>query len=74
MTSQTLYGRVDMKVYSTGRELLKRGVISGQDMLPETAYVKLMYVLGQTDDYDKVKGLMETNLWGEISDRTVYHD
>jgi glutamyl-tRNA(Gln) amidotransferase subunit D len=74
MTSQTLYGRVDMKVYSTGRELLKRGVISGQDMLPETAYVKLMYVLGQTRDYDEVKRLMETNLRGEISERTVYHD
>ena len=70
MTSQTLYGRVDMKVYSTGRELLARGVISGKDMLPEVAYVKLMHVLGHVEDYAEVKRLMETNLAGEISERT----
>ncbi len=58
MTTQTIYGRVDMKVYSTGRELLSLGVISGMDMLPEVAYVKLMHVLGISKDYDKVKKLM----------------
>jgi glutamyl-tRNA(Gln) amidotransferase subunit D len=70
MTSQTLYGRVDMKVYSTGRELLNRGVISGEDILPEVAYVKLMHVLGITNDYEEVRRLMQTNLAGEISERT----
>lgn len=69
MTTQTLYGAVDMKVYSTGRELLARGVISGRDMLPEVAYVKLMHVLGRTSDYSEVKKLMESSLAGEITER-----
>ncbi|MFQ5975411.1 MAG: Glu-tRNA(Gln) amidotransferase subunit GatD [Candidatus Hydrothermarchaeales archaeon] len=70
MATQTLHGTVDMKVYSTGRELLERGVISARDMLPETAYIKLMHVLGQTTDYEKVKKLMQTNIAGEFSGTT----
>jgi glutamyl-tRNA(Gln) amidotransferase subunit D len=69
MTSQCLYGRVNMHVYSRGRDLLKAGVISGEDMLPETALVKLMWVLGQTSDAGEVKRLMESNIVGEISER-----
>lgn len=38
-------------------------------MLPETAYVKLMWVLAQTSDADKISEMMRTNLRGEISDR-----
>ncbi len=72
MTTQTLYGRVDMKVYSTGRELLSGGVISGEDMLPEAAYVKLMHVLGSTKNLDEVKKKMQTNIAGEIEDRTEF--
>lgn len=72
MTTQTLYGRVDMKVYSTGRELLSRGVISGEDMLPEAAYVKLMHVLGNTKNLDEVKKKMQTNIAGEIEERTEF--
>ena len=70
MTSQTLNGTVDMKVYSTGRELLERGVISAGDMLPETAYVKLMHVLGHTTNYDEVKSQMQTNIANEFSKST----
>ncbi len=69
MTTQTLYGAVDMKVYSTGRKLLASGVISGLDMLPEVAYVKLMHVLGHARDYEQVKRLMQSNLAGEITKR-----
>ena len=71
MTSQCLWGRVDMKVYSTGRDLLKMGVIPGEDMLPETAWVKLMWVLGQTRNMEKVRELMRANLAGEITERTM---
>ena len=49
MRSQCLYGRTNLNVYSTGRKLLSAGVISVGDMLPETAYVKLVWALGQTN-------------------------
>ncbi|MEE8168869.1 MAG: hypothetical protein V3T58_08375, partial [Candidatus Hydrothermarchaeales archaeon] len=70
MTTQTLYGRVDMKVYSTGRKLLALGVIPGDDMLPEVAYVKLMHVLGHTKEKEEVMRLMTTNIAGEITLRS----
>jgi glutamyl-tRNA(Gln) amidotransferase subunit D len=69
MTSQCLYGKVNMNVYSTGRDLLKAGVISAEDMLPETAYVKLMWVLAQTQDPVKVAHLIRSNIAGEIKNR-----
>jgi len=69
MTSQCLYGAVDMHVYSTGRKLLSAGVISTGDMLPETAFIKLIWSLGQTDNFDEVKNIMQTNIAGEIQDK-----
>jgi glutamyl-tRNA(Gln) amidotransferase subunit D len=69
MTSQCLYGRVNLNVYNTGRDLITAGVIPGEDMLPETAYVKLMWVLGQTSDGEEVRRLMTTDLRGEIRER-----
>jgi glutamyl-tRNA(Gln) amidotransferase subunit D len=70
MTSQCLYGRTNLNVYSSGRQLLKAGVIPSGDMLPETAYVKLMWAMGQTQDRDGVKRIMESNLRGELSDKS----
>jgi len=71
MTSQCLWGRVDMNVYSTGIDLQKIGVHPLEDMLPETALAKLMWVLGQTDDPAKIAEVMRTNLVGEISPRRL---
>lgn len=70
MTSQCLWGRVNMRVYSTGRDLLELGVIPGGDMLPETAYVKLMWALGHTRDLEEVKELMRKNIAGELTPTT----
>ncbi len=71
MTPQTIYGRIDMSVYTTGRLLLDAGVIGNHcDMLPETAYVKLMWVLGHTKDLKKVKDEMETDFAGEITEKS----
>jgi glutamyl-tRNA(Gln) amidotransferase subunit D len=72
MTSQCLYGRVNLNVYSTGRRLLKAGVIPCEDMLPETAYVKLGWVLGHTDDLEEVKKMMLTTYAGEITPYTRF--
>ncbi|MBQ9026225.1 MAG: Glu-tRNA(Gln) amidotransferase subunit GatD [Methanobrevibacter sp.] len=74
MTSQCLYGRVNMNVYSTGREILDAGVISGLDMTPETTYVKLCWALGQSDDYNKVKEIMQENIAGEFSKKSSIKD
>lgn len=70
MTSQCFFGRINMNVYSTGRDLLSIGVIPCEDMLPETAYVKLMWVLAHVNKKEDVKRLMTTNIAGEISERT----
>lgn len=71
MTSQCLYGRTNSNVYETARRLMiDAKVIYGADMLPETAFVKLMHVLGQTKEYGEVKGLMEANIAGEITECT----
>lgn len=59
MASQCLDGRVCDRVYDTGRDLLRIGVVEGEDMLPETALVKLMWVLGQEHDPDKARLMME---------------
>jgi glutamyl-tRNA(Gln) amidotransferase subunit D len=74
MTSQCLWGRVNMNVYTTGRDLLSLGVLPMEDMLPETALVKMMWVLGQTRDLNEAKRLLTTNIAGEISQRTVPDD
>lgn len=71
MTSQCIWGRVDMNVYDQGRDLLALGVIPLEDMLPETAAVKLMWIFGQTRDVEKAKRLLKTNIVGEISPRTL---
>ncbi len=68
MTSQCLHGRVNLNVYSTGRNLKSAGVIPLGDMLPEVAYVKLMWLLGNYDR-EKVKELLPVNLRGEIEKR-----
>jgi glutamyl-tRNA(Gln) amidotransferase subunit D len=67
MTTQCLQGRVGLRVYDTGRDLLKAGVIPGEDMLPETATVKLMWVLGHTTDGEEVARLMRRDVAGEIN-------
>jgi glutamyl-tRNA(Gln) amidotransferase subunit D len=69
MTSQCLFGRVNLNVYNTGRDLITAGVIPLEDMLPETAYVKMMWVLGQTSDPKEIERMMRANLRGEISER-----
>ncbi len=71
LASQCIWGRVNMNVYDTGRDLLVRGVIPLEDMFPETALVKLMWVLGQTSDPEEAKKLLKTNIAGEFSPRTM---
>jgi glutamyl-tRNA(Gln) amidotransferase subunit D len=68
MTSQCLEGRVCDRVYDTGRDLLDAGVVEAGDTLPETAKVKLMWVLANTDEPTEAMG---ENLVGELQSRSV---
>ncbi len=69
---QTIYGRIEMNVYTAGRLLEEAGAIGNNcDWTPETALVKLMWVLGHTKNLDEVKKLMLTNITGEISERSL---
>jgi glutamyl-tRNA(Gln) amidotransferase subunit D len=65
--AQTIYGKLDPLVYSNGREILKTGVIYLQDMLAETALVKLGWVLGHENW--NVKEKMLENISGELNNR-----
>jgi glutamyl-tRNA(Gln) amidotransferase subunit D len=69
MTVQTLWGYVQMYVYDTGRDMMELGVVPGANMLPEVAYVKLGWALGQTSDLQKVREIMMTPVAGEITER-----
>lgn len=69
LTSQCLNGRTNLNVYNTGRDMLKAGAITVLDMLPETAYVKLMWALANTDSVEAAKEVMQTPLANEMSDR-----
>ena len=68
MTSQCIWGRVRMTVYDTGRDLLDIGVVPLSDMISETAIVKAMWALKETQDIEAVKKIMQQNLANEISD------
>jgi len=73
MTVQTLWGFAGMYVYETGREMMGLGVVPLANMLPEVAFMKLSWVLGQTDDPDEVKRLMLDSVGDEITDREPYN-
>ena len=73
MTVQTLWGFVHMYVYDTGRDLMAKGIVPLENMIPETAYIKLGWVLGQTNDREEVKRLMLTPINDEITPREPYN-
>jgi glutamyl-tRNA(Gln) amidotransferase subunit D len=73
MTVQTLWGYAQMYVYDTGRDLMELGVVPLANMLPETAYIKLGWALGMSDDADEVRRLMLTPVNGEITEREQYN-
>jgi glutamyl-tRNA(Gln) amidotransferase subunit D len=74
MTSQCIWGRVRMTVYDTGRDLLDVGVIPLSDMLPETALVKAMWVIANSNSTESAKKMMQENIANEISAVTPIMD
>ena len=67
---QTIYGRINMNIYTPGKQLLEAGLIGNYtDMTPETAFIKLAWLLSNYKK-EEIKELFEKNLRGEISDRS----
>ncbi len=73
MAVQTLWGYAQMYVYDTGRDLLDLGIIPLDNMLPETAYMKLGWVLGQTDDPARIRQMMTTPINHETTPREPHN-
>jgi len=73
MTVQTLWGYVQMYVYDTGRDLLDIGVVMLDNMLPETALMKLSWVLGHTDDHEEVMRMMRAPVNHETTPREPHN-
>jgi len=66
---QTIFGRLNPMVYSPGRSLMKAGVIFLEDMLSETAFVKLGFVLAHREWKNKIREKMLENMAGELNPR-----
>jgi glutamyl-tRNA(Gln) amidotransferase subunit D len=73
MTLQTIWGYVHMFVYDTGRDMMAKGIIPAGNMLPEVAFIKLGWALGQTHDAEEVKKIMLTPVNDEITEREPYN-
>lgn len=67
MTSQCIWGRTNMKVYDTGRDLIELGVLPLEDMTSETAVVKAMWAMANSHDNVDAAKMMERNIANEIS-------
>ncbi len=74
MTTQCLHGFTGLSVYESGRRLQRAGVIPVFNILPETAYVKLAYLLGNYQKREKIEELMKQNLKGEIVMREKFRE
>ncbi len=68
--AQTINGRLNSNVYSKGRDLANAGVVYLGDMLSESAFVKLGWILGHKAwyyDSEKIREKMLFNVCGEFN-------
>ena len=73
MTLQTIWGYVHMFVYETGRDMMALGVTPLGNMLPEVAWVKLGWAMGQTEEQEEIKRIMLSPVNQEITEREPYN-
>ena len=72
MTSQTINGRVNMNVYTNGRNLKNTGILGHQlDITPSTAYMKIAWLL--SNHQENFKALYKANVTGELSPTSKTH-
>ena len=68
MTTQTIYGEVNPKVYSNGRTIEKTGVLY-LNMTSESALTKLGCVLGKEKNLERAKTMMKESWAHEFNER-----
>lgn len=66
VATQCVEGSTRM-IYEVGKAALEAGAIPAFDMTSEAAATKLMWVLAQTKEMEKIKEMMRTNYCGEIT-------
>lgn len=71
ITTQTIYGEVNLDIYSTGRNLQAAGAFSAGRTLPEVAAIKAMWVLANYREED-FRTVMKQNIRGENPGRETY--
>lgn len=69
ISTQCIYGSVEYERYQGGFFAKQHGAISALDMTSEAALIKMMWVLGQTSDYDQIRSLYHTNIVGELTEQ-----
>jgi len=63
MSTQTVYGEVNLNVYSTGRELQKLNILNNEsNLISETLFIKIAFCLSK--DKSNFKKLFNSNLEG----------
>ncbi len=66
--TQQLQGSVHLGAYAAGRRLRDAGVVSGRDMTPYAALVKLMFLLARDDlSLEEKRDQLARNLRGELT-------
>jgi L-asparaginase len=67
IASQCIGGTARMLNYEVGADAIEAGAISAADMTLEASTTKLMWCLGQTESYSKIKEIMESSVMGELT-------
>ncbi|NLM16355.1 MAG: asparaginase [Candidatus Riflebacteria bacterium] len=72
--TQCVIGSTEMELYQVGRSALDAGAIPAMDMTPESAFVKLMWVMAQTKDLSSIAAMMQKNFAGEVHELGGLYD
>jgi L-asparaginase len=70
VVSQAYRNGVDLTLYESGAAALAQGALSGGDMTPSAALVKLMQGLAYHRDREALARFIETPIVGEMTERT----